>query len=208
MQRRHLLLGSAPALLLGRSAHANGWNAWGSARGARRLSLRLASTGARFSGIYHNGSVPDAGAIRELSLLLADSRTGASRPYDPRVFDIIWELGIRERLDEYLVLSGYRTPETNAAVCGAGNSQHLHACAIDVMVPPSKLPSFGQAAIQLGRGGVGLYGNRGFVHVDTGPVRQWGEVGDGTGTGMVAVRSVRPDPIARMAEAWRAVSGR
>ena len=93
---------------------------------ARRLQLRHAASGARFSGTYHDGRALDPVALADLSMVLADSRTGAVHPFDPSVIDILWEVGQRARVEgEFVVFSGYRTPETNAAVCGAGNSQHL-----------------------------------------------------------------------------------
>jgi len=53
--------------------------------------------------------------------------------------------------------------------------------------------------LALGRGGVGIYAQRGFVHLDSGPVRQWGDVPSGG-----AAPRPPADPLARMAEAWAA----
>lgn len=163
----------------------------------RRLTLRHEATGARFSGAYHNGVAPDPGAMRELSAVLADTRTGAARPFDPGAIDILWELGERERVREFAILSGYRTRQTNLLVEGAANSQHLRAAALDLLLPQPRLAAFGSAALALGRGGVGIYARRGFVHIDSGPVRRWGEAPGAT-------RPARRDRLADMAEAWAA----
>jgi uncharacterized protein YcbK (DUF882 family) len=145
--------------------------------------------------------------MAELSIILADTRTGAVRPFDPQAIDILWEVVRQARVGggELVVLSGYRTPETNAAVDGAGDSQHLRAGALDVQVPSAQLAGFGEAALALRRGGVGVYERRGFVHIDSGPVRRWGDVTPAP----AGLAGAQPDDrIARMAEAWAAQRGR
>ncbi|MBV1799977.1 YcbK family protein [Siccirubricoccus sp. G192] len=170
----------------------------------RQLLLRHAATGARFSGTYHDGRAADPAALAEISVVLADSRTGAVHPFDPRAIDILWEVAQRARLrGEFTILSGYRTAATNAAVDGAGDSQHLRAGALDLHVPAERLVGFGETALAMARGGVGIYARRGFVHLDSGPVRRWGDVPSGGGHAPAA-----PDPLARIAEAWAATRGR
>ena len=206
MYRRFLLSAvMAPAILI-----ASGYAAHAGARRperrltARRLQIRHAASGARFSGTYHDGRALDPAALADLSVVLADSRTGAVHPFDPQVIDILWAVGQQAGLQgEFVVFSGYRTPETNAIVCGAGNSQHLRGGALDVCAPSRRLADLSDAALALGRGGVGVYAQRGFVHLDSGPVRHWGDVPSG---------NVNPgppaDPLARMAEAWAATRQR
>lgn len=217
MKRRALLLGAAaPAVLAAGAGPSEAAVRQGAARRhkgppARRLQLRHAHTGAKFSGPYHDGRTFDAIAMADLSLVLADSRTGAVRPFDPRAIDVLWEVGQKAgAAGEFLVYSGYRTPETNALVDGAGDSQHLRAAALDVHVPADKLAAFGEVALRLGLGGVGIYAERGFVHLDSGPVRRWGDIP--ANVPMVVARAggraPPPDPLARMAEAWAATRGR
>ena len=200
MHRRSLLLGvlapaalSTPALATQRTAPA-----------LRRLTLRHAATGARFNGVYHDGRTVDAKALADISAVLADSRSGTVHAYDPTVIDILWEAGQRARWrGEFLVVSGFRTPETNALVCGAGNSQHLSARALDVCLPAAQLTGFADAALGMRRGGVGVYASKSFVHLDSGPVRRWGDVPGGP-SGSSAPAAPPPDPIARIADAWAA----
>lgn len=212
MKRRVLLLGAvvpaASAAMAGTAAAAPRQQASRRRGGlpARRLQLRHAHTGARFSGPYHDGRTPDPSAMADLSAVLADSRTGAVRPFDPRAIDVLWEVAQRTgTAGEFLIFSGYRTPETNAAVDGAGDSQHLRAGALDVHVAAERLAGFGEAALRLGLGGVGVYAQRGFVHLDSGPVRRWGDVPSSTA---VAAARTPKDPLANMAEAWAATRGR
>ena len=204
MRRRTLMLAAAAALPL--PAHAAPRRP---APGLRRLSIRHAATGARFAGPWHDGRFPDPGAMAELSEVLADTRTGAVLPFDPAAIEVLWEVVRRTGLGgDITILSGFRTPQTNYAVHGAGDSQHLRAGAVDVMLAPEQLAGFAEQAMLLGRGGVGVYQARSFVHVDSGPVRRWGDVpGDLAGLPVVTGRpparlNLTFDPLASMAEAW------
>lgn len=210
MRRRAILTAATVTAVLTGSAHAAQARLRrpeGPRIAARRLELRHAASGKRFSGTYHNGLGHDAYALAELSAVLADSRTGTIHPFDPRVIDILWEVGQRAGVrGEFLVYSGYRTPETNAAVCGAGNSQHMRGCALDVCAASRGVADLAGAALSLGRGGVGVYAQRGFIHLDSGPVRRWGDV---PSVGVAArVRQAPEDPLAKMAEAWAATRRR
>jgi uncharacterized protein YcbK (DUF882 family) len=190
--RRHFLTCGAAALALafvGRPARADL---------PRSLTVRHAGTGARFAGPWHDGTRPDPVAMQELSEVLADQGATPARPFAAETLEILWELKLRTRVGpEIVISSGFRTPRVNRAAHGAGDSQHLRAAALDVDVPAGRLPAFAEAALRLGRGGVGLYPRRGFVHIDSGPVRSWRDGGAAT---------QQEDRIARMAEAWRAVT--
>jgi uncharacterized protein YcbK (DUF882 family) len=77
------------------------------------------------------------------------------------------------------ILSGYRTKETNDALRESGttnaaeHSQHIEANALDLRVPGVPAAELRDAALSLGAGGVGYYPKSQFIHVDTGPVREW-----------------------------------
>jgi uncharacterized protein YcbK (DUF882 family) len=77
------------------------------------------------------------------------------------------------------IISGYRSPQTNGmlrkATSGvAARSLHLEGRAIDVRLAGFDTARLRDAAIALGRGGVGYYRNSDFIHLDTGRVRTWG----------------------------------
>ena len=191
--RRNFLLGGATALaslILPRAPRANT---------ARCIALRHSGTGARFDGPWHDGGGPDLGAMAELSHALADPNCHPARAFDPDTIAILWEVAQRTRLGELEVHSGYRTPLVNRAVHGAGDSQHLRASAVDIGVPTGSLPAVTEAALKLGRGGVGVYRRRGFVHLDSGLVRSWS---DGGGVPRRAA-SPQEDALDRIAAAWR-----
>lgn len=170
----------------------------------RRLALRHSHTGATFDGPWHDGTAPDPAAMAELSAVLADSATIRPRPFDAAALGILCDVAEAARLAGPLVVrSGYRTPAINAAVHGAGDSQHLRAGAIDLEVAAARIQQVGGLALGLQRGGVGVYPRRGFVHLDSGPVRHWN--GDAPGGGMPAPVE---DPIGRIAAAWQNPGGR
>lgn len=191
--RRSFLFGGAAALatfMIARTADAVP---------VRRIALRHAGTGARFEGPWHDGRRPDPGAMAELSAALADEGANPPRPFDADTIDIVWQVAMRTRLGGALdIHSGYRTPQVNRRVHGAGDSQHLRASAIDFGVPVGRIPAVAEAALKLGRGGVGVYRARGFVHLDSGPVRNWGDAGLGG-----RAPSARDQTLNRIAEEWR-----
>jgi uncharacterized protein YcbK (DUF882 family) len=173
----------------------------GQALTARRIALKHAGTGARFSGTWHTGRAADPRAMSELSAALADAGCAPAPPFDPATIAIAWELGQRAELGELAIHSGYRTPAVNAAVKGVGDSFHLRASALDMGAPGGRLTALESEARKLGRGGVGIYLARGFVHLDSGPVRFWG---DGAASGF-AGRGRGMDAAAARSEASRAL---
>jgi uncharacterized protein YcbK (DUF882 family) len=121
--------------------------------------------------------LPDA--LAEISWLLRDFRADLQVDYDPRLFDVLH--AIRRNFDTrepYLVVSGFRSPETNDALRDAGRnvagrSMHLEGRAVDVRLPKVSVKRLNRFGLQLAAGGVGYYPRNGFVHLDTGRVRQW-----------------------------------
>ena len=78
----------------------------------------------------------------------------------------------------YEVISGYRSQHTNENLRAAGHavaehSQHMLGKAVDVRLLGCDLATLRDAALKVGRGGVGYYPGSDFVHVDTGRVRTW-----------------------------------
>ena len=59
----------------------------------------------------------------------------------------------------------------------AVNSFHMRGQAIDFYIPGCPLAELHRAALAARGGGVGYYPAHNFIHVDVGPVRQWGSFG-------------------------------
>lgn len=82
---------------------------------------------------------------------------------------------LRDRLRKPLILtSAYRSPEHNRRVSGAKASKHLEGIAFDVRMDNHDPWEFENAARAVGFTGFGFYPKSGFMHIDTGPAREWG----------------------------------
>jgi len=73
------------------------------------------------------------------------------------------------------VRSAYRSPEHNRAVGGAKASKHMDGTAFDIAMANHDPVEFEKAARAVGFLGFGTYPRSGFMHVDLGPARTWGE---------------------------------
>jgi uncharacterized protein YcbK (DUF882 family) len=177
VRRRELLttLGAAAGLAAATPAWAQTFDVWE----PRRAVLHNLHTGDTFNEVYYaNGSyLPDA--LAEAMRVMRDWRTGEQKFIDPGLFDALHAIqGKLETPRPFQIISGYRSPRTNAMLRGrskgvAEHSQHTVGKAIDVRVEGVELARLRNAALSLGAGGVGYYPVSNFVHVDTGRVRQW-----------------------------------
>jgi uncharacterized protein YcbK (DUF882 family) len=145
--------------------------------GLRRLNLVNAHTGETFSGPYRNDDGPISDAMSELSVFLRDFHCGASIPIDVGVVDFLANVMDAVGETSATVLSAYRTPETNAMLAlttfgVAEHSQHMYGRAVDIYLPV-RLKEAMEAARAMSWGGVGWYPGSGFIHIDSGPVRNW-----------------------------------
>ncbi len=99
---------------------------------------------------------------------------------DPRLVDALQEL--RDLANAPIrVTSGYRCPEHNRAVGGAKQSRHLRGHAADIVIKSLSVAGMYELAEQVAafrNGGIGVYPEQGFVHVDIREVRtRWGHLG-------------------------------
>ncbi len=146
----------------------------------RRLRLRNTHTDEYIDITYfENGAhLPDA--LAELDRFLRDFRTGEVHRMDPDVLDVASSIASAagRPLGTFEVISGYRSPRTNALLHEhssgvATHSMHLQGRALDLRMPGVPTTRLRNIALALQRGGVGYYSTSDFVHVDTGRVRSW-----------------------------------
>ncbi|AWM77111.1 DUF882 domain-containing protein [Phenylobacterium parvum] len=145
----------------------------------RSLSVLNLHTGEKLAATYFEGGryLPDA--LAALDRVLRDHRTGEVHPIAPGLIDLVADLaGQFGRPDAVQIISGYRSPASNAALHArssgvATRSLHMQGMAMDIRVPGAPLERLRNAALALRRGGVGYYPASNFVHVDVGKVRQW-----------------------------------
>ncbi|WP_093220939.1 DUF882 domain-containing protein [Sphingomonas sp. NFR15] len=149
-----------------------------------RLAIRNVHTNESVDAVFARGGqfVPEG--LAELNHGLRDWRTGEATVMDRKLLALL--VSLRRTLDvgdnrKIDLISGYRSPKTNASLRARGGahtgvasqSQHMLGKATDIMVPGVSLDRLHSAALALGGGGVGFYPRDGFVHVDTGRVRHW-----------------------------------
>jgi len=147
----------------------------------RELSFVHTHTGEQLTATYFESGVYVGPALQQVNQLLRDFRTETVFPIDPAVLDRLFQLqaatGSRE---PFAVISGYRSPLTNAALRSrssgvAEHSLHMQGRAIDVRLPGTPTDQLARLAQRLSGGGVGYYRVSDFVHIDTGRVRSWGD---------------------------------
>jgi uncharacterized protein YcbK (DUF882 family) len=158
-------------------------NAFGLLRGAgdvRRIRMYSGRTGESIDTIYwiEGKYVPEA--LNEITYFMRDWRSDQTKDVDPRTIDIA---AASHRLldvsEPYLLLSGYRTAQTNAMLRSksrrvAQNSLHIKAQAADLRLRARSVSQMYRAATACEAGGVGKYSRSNFVHMDCGPIRTWG----------------------------------
>ena len=148
-------------------------------RDNRWLELASTHTGEVLSVAYRGASGLVDDAVQRLQHLLRDHRNDAQHPMDTGLYDLLADLAEHAGVDpRYQIISGYRSPETNAALHERSNgvavrSLHLEGRAIDVRLRGVPCDTLAQLALDRSRGGVGYYRRSDFVHVDTGRVRSW-----------------------------------
>lgn len=147
-----------------------------------RLHFYHTHTNERLEIVYRRGDKYLPAALARLDDFLRDHRTGDVHHFDPRLFDLLYDLtnSVQDSGGEIDVICGYRTPRSNeflrtrSAHSGVAlHSLHMEAEAIDIRLPDVPTSEVRDAALRLNRGGVGYYSASNFVHVDVGRVRHW-----------------------------------
>mgnify|MGYP006276470627 CR=1 len=158
-------------------------NAFGFLRGAgdiRRIRMYNGRTGESLDTIYWLEGEYIAEAKREIDHFMRDWRQGEVKEIDLRTIDILAAAhNILDVSEPYMLLSGYRSPRTNAMLRARGrgvarNSRHIRGEAADVRLNSRSVSQIARAAASCKAGGVGRYSGSNFVHMDCGPVRSWG----------------------------------
>jgi uncharacterized protein YcbK (DUF882 family) len=167
-------------LLLGTLGHTAEWTV--PSPHEYRLRFYHTHTGEQLDVVYRRGNQYIPEALDELDHYLRDHRTGDVRHFDPRLFDLLYDLiaSLGDSGGEIDVICGYRTPWSNEFLRTrnqhtgvAQHSLHMQAEAIDIRLSGIPTSELRDAALRLHRGGVGYYRRSDFVHVDVGRVRRW-----------------------------------
>jgi len=147
------------------------------------LDIENRHTGEKILVRYHGVTGYRMDAIRRINWIMRDWRQESLSQVDPRLLWALSAIRMAAMRDgnpgKILLLSGYRTAETNAylrsrGVRAAYNSLHLQARAADIVIPGTDLAHVSDYARWLQVGGVGTYRRSGFTHIDSGRERSWG----------------------------------
>ena len=118
--------------------------------------------------------VPPATADR----FLRDHYTSEHIAMEPALLGFVLAAADHFRSDTAFVVSAFRHPKYNLILRKKGHqvardSQHTHGTAVDFFLPRVTTKALHAWAKTRRAGGVGLYLDSGFIHMDTGPVRYW-----------------------------------
>jgi len=145
----------------------------------RSLGFHNTHTGETLAATYWAEGSYIKSELQDINILLRDHRSGDVYPIDTDLLDLLFVLqatvGSRKA---YQVISGYRSPSTNASLRKtssgvAKHSYHMQGKAIDIRLSGCDLKQLHTAALSIEGGGVGYYPGSDFIHVDVGPLRSW-----------------------------------
>lgn len=146
----------------------------------RKVSMRNQRTGESITTIYWLEGKYIKPALEEINYFMRDWRQDSVTTMDRRNIDLIAAAhNLLDTEEPFLLLSGYRTPKTNAMLRSksrrvAKDSYHLKGMAADLRLGSRSVGQIARAGLACRAGGVGRYSRSNFVHLDCGPVRSWG----------------------------------
>lgn len=179
VSRRSLLRIFAASIVVAAPTFAKATGFLKGAGDVRRVNMYSGRSGESVNAIYwvDGNYIPEV--VKEISHFMRDLRADSTIAMNPHNMDIIAAthhlLDVKE---PYMLLSGYRTPKTNAMLRSeshgvAKNSLHIKGMAADLRLKSRTVSQMASAAQACAAGGVGHYYRSNFVHMDCGPVRTW-----------------------------------
>jgi uncharacterized protein YcbK (DUF882 family) len=137
-------------------------------------------TGDRLNSVYWVDGQYIPEVLAEIDHLMRDWRNDQKKRIDPALLDIASAThAILNTSEPFTVFSGFRSPHTNRMLARtsrgvARDSYHMKGMAADLHLKSRSVRQISGAALRLGVGGVGRYSRSNFVHLDSGPPRDWG----------------------------------
>ena len=145
----------------------------------RSLLLYNPHTKDSFNGVYRRKGKYVTDALKNINHIMRDFRAHDIKQIDTHLLDLLSAISIKLKPEKpFHVISGYRSPETNAKLRKRGkgaakNSYHIQGKAVDIRLPGYRTSVLRRTAHKLKGGGVGYYPHQRFVHIDVGPIRYW-----------------------------------
>ncbi|HUS27275.1 MAG TPA: DUF882 domain-containing protein [Kofleriaceae bacterium] len=120
----------------------------------------------------------DPPSAATVSIFLRDHFTNMATKMEPKLISVAVSAAKQFKSDLVNVVSGFRHPKYNLMLRKKGHevardSQHTHGNAIDFALPTCSTKQLEKWAKDQKIGGVGVYMQSGFIHMDTGPIREW-----------------------------------
>ncbi len=179
VSRRSLLRIFAAGIVTAAPTYSNAFGILKGAGDVRRVNMYSGRSGETVNAIYwvDGNYIPEV--VKEISHFMRDLRVDSAKAMNPHNMDIIAATHhLLATTEPYMLLSGYRTPQTNAMLRAeshgvAKNSLHIQGMAADLRLKSRTVSQMYAAAIACDAGGVGHYYRSNFVHMDCGPVRTW-----------------------------------
>ncbi len=130
-----------------------------------------------------NGKLDEA-ALAKINQLLRSRDNSEQIHINPKLLDWMDHLQDHFGADTIEIISGYRRKEFNESLLKSGHavspvSLHTQGNAIDIHIDEIREETLRDYLLSLQLGGVGYYAQLDFVHMDTGPIRRWGENSNG-----------------------------
>ncbi|MBK5073807.1 YcbK family protein [Budviciaceae bacterium CWB-B4] len=149
-----------------------------SALRTRTLLVKNINTNETIKSTYFNGKSYDKTELSRLNHIFRDRRNDQITTIDPQLYDKLHYLQKQFGNKQIELICGYRSVDSNNSMRSqkrgvAKHSYHTLGQAADIRIDGVSLKSLRDAALQMKSGGVGYYPSSNFVHVDTGPVRDW-----------------------------------
>jgi uncharacterized protein YcbK (DUF882 family) len=109
---------------------------------------------------------------------LRDHYTNESIRMEPKLLELVLAAATHFRSETAMIVSGFRHPKFNLILRKKGrqvarDSHHTKGDAVDFYLPKVATRDLHAWAKDQKAGGLGLYLDSGFIHMDTGPIRFW-----------------------------------
>ncbi len=155
---------------------------WAKAASGRERMIKMYNphTAETLRSVYWT---PDFGYIQpsidEISRFFRDFRQDVVKTVNIDLLNILHYIQSNVGSNKVIQLnSGYRSPKTNQMLASrsrnvAKHSYHMKAMAADIAIKGYNSRQLQRIALNLNAGGVGIYRGGNYIHVDSGPVRQW-----------------------------------
>lgn len=144
----------------------------------RKIFLKRSKTNEQAEIVYFRNGQVDLQGYWHVTYLLRDIGAKLMAYPDLKLLDLLcavqaW-MKVNGNNQPLIITSGFRTKENNAKIENAArNSQHVLGKAVDFVVPGFDPKTIGIIAKHFQAGGVGIYMDQKFNHLDTGNVRSW-----------------------------------